>query len=328
MKQAALSGGALPGFNSVLFHFFLPAVGGKEGDAMRQIEWQDRFSIGVDIVDQAHRRLFAIVQKIMDLYIEKHEDKFACVEGIKYFRAYTAQHFAEEEAYMRQIGYAGYQNHKRRHDRMKRETLPALERELYETNFSVPAVQRFIGVCTGWLTGHIMIEDRAIVDKSAWEIAPARPGDELGLIRAAFLRPLQELFGGGVQLIGAFDPGDAIPDAQYYQAVYRGRGRKLRFELVVGESQLLYAAGLVFGQQFDALDEIVRFAMQEIAQNLLQRMEISLGEEVDAYQLEEDRFLEREDYERLFREKKPWRSLLFSAPHGCFAVCVDGPLLP
>ena len=40
---------------------------------MRQIEWQDRFNIGVDIVDQAHQRLFAIVQKIMDLYIEKHE---------------------------------------------------------------------------------------------------------------------------------------------------------------------------------------------------------------------------------------------------------------
>ena len=69
---------------STLFRFIPPALSAvdrKEGDAMRQIEWQDRFNIGVDIVDQAHQRLFAIVQKIMDLYIEKHEDKFACVEG-------------------------------------------------------------------------------------------------------------------------------------------------------------------------------------------------------------------------------------------------------
>lgn len=32
---------------------------------MRQLQWQERFDIGVDIVDQAHKRLFAIVDKIM-----------------------------------------------------------------------------------------------------------------------------------------------------------------------------------------------------------------------------------------------------------------------
>lgn len=52
---------------------------------MQQIQWQDRFNIGVEIVDQAHRRLFSIVEKIMELYVERHEDRFACVEGIKYF---------------------------------------------------------------------------------------------------------------------------------------------------------------------------------------------------------------------------------------------------
>ena len=56
---------------------------------MQQIQWQEPFSIGVEIVDQAHRKLFSIVQKIMELYVEKHENKFACVEGIKYFKAYA-----------------------------------------------------------------------------------------------------------------------------------------------------------------------------------------------------------------------------------------------
>ena len=61
---------------------------------MRQLQWQERFDIGVDIVDQAHKRLFAIVDKIMELYVERHESKFACVEGIKYFKAYALKHFA------------------------------------------------------------------------------------------------------------------------------------------------------------------------------------------------------------------------------------------
>ena len=183
---------------------------------MQQIQWQDRFCIGVDIVDQAHRRLFTIVQKIMDLYVERHEDKFACVEGIKYFKAYALKHFAEEEAYMREIGYAGYAHHKRLHDRMRRETLPALERELYDTDFSTAAVQHFIGVCTGWLTGHITIEDRAITGSAASEFPVIALDDELSVIQTVILRPLQELFGAEVQFLGAYSPEEVIPDAQYY----------------------------------------------------------------------------------------------------------------
>ena len=145
---------------------------------MQQIQWQDRFNIGVEIIDQAHRRLFSIVQKMMDLYVEKHEDKFACVEGIKYFKAYALKHFAEEEAYMRKIGYSGYSAHKKLHDKMKLETLPELERLLYESDFSTEMVQRFIGVCTGWLTGHIIIEDRAIIEEGTDRLPPMRPDDE------------------------------------------------------------------------------------------------------------------------------------------------------
>ena len=74
---------------------------------MHQIQWQDRFNIGVDAIDEAHRKLFSIVQKIMELYVEQHKNKFACVEGIKYFKSYALKHFTEEEAYMREIGYSG-----------------------------------------------------------------------------------------------------------------------------------------------------------------------------------------------------------------------------
>lgn len=75
----------------------------KEGIILKQIHWQDRFGIGVELIDSAHRQLFDIVEKIMELYVERHEDRFACIEGIKYFKAYAVKHFAEEEAYMREI---------------------------------------------------------------------------------------------------------------------------------------------------------------------------------------------------------------------------------
>lgn len=291
---------------------------------MQQIQWQDRFCIGVEVVDQAHRRLFSIVQKIMDLYVERHEDKFACVEGIKYFKAYALKHFAEEEAYMREIGYAGYARHKRLHDRMRRETLPALERELYATGFSTAAVQRFIGVCTGWLTGHIVIEDRSITGAAAVEFPAIAPDDGRELIQAVILRPLQELFGPQVRFLGGYSREEAVADAQYCELTYRGReGRRLRFILVIGEQLLLRAAGMIFGMEFYAKNEIVRFAMQEVAQNLIQRAAAGFGQDPDEYQLEGDRFLEEEEYLRLFRRQAPQHSLLFSVGQACFALCID-----
>ena len=215
---------------------------------MQQIHWQDRFKIGVEIVDQAHRKLFTIVEKITELYVEQHQSKFACVEGIKYFKAYALKHFAEEEAYMRETGYPGYLAHKRLHDRMRRETLPSLERELYATDFSTEAVQRFIGVCTGWLTGHIMIEDRAITGMASSEFPTLKPGDEMSVIRTVIVYPLQEMFGRGIRFIGKYTPEDMIRDAMYYELTYRvPQGTGLRFVLVIGEQLLLHAAGLMFG---------------------------------------------------------------------------------
>lgn len=291
---------------------------------MQRFQWQDRFSIGVDIVDQAHRRLFSIVQKIMELYVEKHESKFACVEGIKYFKAYALKHFAEEEAYMREIGYPGYLVHKKIHDRMRRETLPALERELYATDFSTEAVQHFIGVCIGWLTGHIMTEDRALTGKTAVGPVPLEMSDELSMIHTLIVHPLQEILGLSVQFVGEYSSNDMIVDAQYYELTYCGKqGQKLRFLLIIGEEPLLRAAGLMFGVEFYSMDEIARFAIREIAHNLLQRAAAHFGEDPNGYQLERDRFLDSEGYREEFGEHVPQYSLMFCVKRDCFALCID-----
>lgn len=290
---------------------------------MRQIQWQDRFNIGVEIVDQAHRRLFSIVEKIMELYVERHEDKFACVEGIKYFKAYAVKHFAEEEAYMREIGYPGYLVHKRLHDRMRRETLPALERELYAANFSTEAVQHFIGVCMGWLTGHIMIEDRAITGKSAPQPHPHQDNNELSVIQAVIVHPLQEILGLPVRFLGWYGQDTLIRDARYCEMTCRAEdGQGLRFVLVIGEDSLLRAAGLMFGMEFYAVNEIVRFAVREIAQSLIQRAAAHFGLDSGAYRMEADRFLDARAYHEELQAHAPQYSLLFGAGRDRFALCI------
>lgn len=291
---------------------------------MQQLQWQERFNIGVEMIDQAHRRLFSIVQKMMALYVERHEDKFACVEGIKYFKAYALKHFAEEEAYMRKIGYTGYLAHKKIHDRMRYETLPELERLLYDSDFSTEAVQRFIGVCTGWLTGHIIIEDRAIIGGGTHELAPMRLDDEQSVVQAVIVSPLQELLGYQIQFTGKFSTRDSILNSEYYELTYSTQeGNRLRVILVIGQQTLLRAAGLMFGIDFYEMNEIVCFAIQEIAQNLIQQAAVSFGRQLDGFHLEKARFLEREEFTRLFKERPPQYSLLFHAEQESFALCID-----
>ena len=291
---------------------------------MQQIQWQDRFNIGVEIVDQAHRRLFSIVQKITELYVEKHESKFACMEGIKYFRAYAVQHFAEEEAYMRQIGYPGYPSHKWHHDKMRQETLPALEHELYDTDFSTEAVQHFIGVCIGWLTGHIMIEDRAIIRTPSEKPIVLQPTDERSVVLKMILSPLQEMFGPDIQFVGHFFQEDTIIDAQYYELTYHIRqNTALRFILITNEELLLHAAGLMFGIQCHTMNDVVRFAIREETQTLLQRAAVCFEQDFSVYRLMSDRFLTPGQYRQHFEEHAPQHSLLFRTKPSCFALCID-----
>ena len=53
----------------------------------KEIKWNDRFNIGVDSIDTAHRRLFSIVGKLISLNEDETKQQHACREGIKYFKS-------------------------------------------------------------------------------------------------------------------------------------------------------------------------------------------------------------------------------------------------
>lgn len=135
---------------------------------MIEREWKKEYNVGCDYIDNAHHKLFKILWKVIDLLSEQEYEKhkYACIEAIKFLYSYTATHFAEEESYMREIGYAGYEAHKKVHDEMKNETVPMHDKILQESNYSKESVREFLGFFIGWLTGHILVMDRAITDKS------------------------------------------------------------------------------------------------------------------------------------------------------------------
>ena len=125
--------------------------------------WQERFNIGVSFIDEEHKKLFSILNKLFEYSKEDEKSQWVCQEGIKYFKDHAMKHFSEEESYMASIHYIGYETHRRLHDNFRKKTIPALERELTRTFYSADAIDHFLGVCAGWLMQIFIVTQRHCV---------------------------------------------------------------------------------------------------------------------------------------------------------------------
>lgn len=71
------------------------------------IEWQDKYAIGVEEIDNQHKKLFELANNIYDLLKnDPTEDKYdKIIDLIEELRNYTIYHFNSEEEYMESIDY-------------------------------------------------------------------------------------------------------------------------------------------------------------------------------------------------------------------------------
>ena len=102
--------------------------------------WKDEFNIGIKIIDDEHKRLFQIINKLFALKEEGTRSRRAYEEGIKYFKSHALKHFEDEESYMELIGYEELKMHNRLHRDFREHSLPALEKELIREDYSPSAV--------------------------------------------------------------------------------------------------------------------------------------------------------------------------------------------
>lgn len=82
------------------------------------LQWKEEYSIGVPTIDQQHKHLFEIGNRIFDL-LENYlyEDKYdKIVMILKELGEYTRYHFKAEEDYMLKIKYPKYFGQKVEHD--------------------------------------------------------------------------------------------------------------------------------------------------------------------------------------------------------------------
>ena len=121
--------------------------------------WNDSLSVGYELIDRQHQRLFAIANDLTEAVDKANEgDSEGLRAIISDLLAYTRNHFSEEEPLMQQAGFPDFLRHKAEHDALI-DKICEVE-ELLDQG-EVHAVAAFLPtmiVC--WLTHHIAVEDQ------------------------------------------------------------------------------------------------------------------------------------------------------------------------
>ncbi|SNX54507.1 bacteriohemerythrin [Thermoanaerobacterium sp. RBIITD] len=129
------------------------------------ITWREEFSLGIDKIDEQHKKLFAIANEAYNLlkdefYFDKYDQ---IIKIIKDLRNYTIYHFGFEEAYMRSIEYKRYFSHKVVHDDFK-EKINNIDLDKIDENQD-EYIMELLNFIVDWIENHILKADKLIVSK-------------------------------------------------------------------------------------------------------------------------------------------------------------------
>lgn len=297
-----------------------------------QLVWSDEYNIGVDVIDKEHKRLFKIINKLFAFGEEEKKSQWACQEGIKYFKEHAMKHFAEEENYMLSINYKGYETHRQLHQGFRQKTLPALEQELENTNYSPGAVDHFLGVCAGWLIGHTLTEDRAIVGEGISKWTYLLPEEEHEAMKKVILQLLYDMFKLESHIVSETYSGEKFGKGVYYRLLYSAGEKDSEEEkeceiiLVFEEKLLVNTVGKALGLKTNKLDSMLINATRYTARQFVERIRKHLPD-VELTELKEENLLTYEEFRNIFERETLQISLLFDTGEGYFSYCAIAPHL-
>lgn len=125
-------------------------------------EFTDEYRTGIDLIDREHEELFRIVAKSSQLVgsCDDSSEYDQIIDILNKLKAYTAEHFRDEEEYMESIGYEGLTAQKRAHeafiDRLEDVNLNEIDSHPQEY------LQKLLEFLLGWLINHILYTDKKI----------------------------------------------------------------------------------------------------------------------------------------------------------------------
>jgi hemerythrin len=123
---------------------------------MTLITWQPQFNLNINIIDQQHQMLVAMINDLYEAF-SSGKDRQILAKLINKLGVYAAMHFAREEHYFEVLSYPDSEGHLQEHSSFDEKVC------LFEDDFNSGKQDLTINVLkflSDWLVNHINGSDR------------------------------------------------------------------------------------------------------------------------------------------------------------------------
>ncbi len=128
----------------------------KKWSSEQYLEWKDDYSVGIDSIDQQHKKLINLINQLQTAIDYSTSREFE-QEALDELVDYTKTHFTYEEGLLRDNGYPGYEDHKVQHEKMFKKVEEVLSEYQHDQDSAMSNAVEFLKV---WLIKHINGTDK------------------------------------------------------------------------------------------------------------------------------------------------------------------------
>jgi hemerythrin len=124
---------------------------------MPLIEWTAKLSVGIDSIDEQHKKLVNMINALNDAMLTNSSNELLgkIFTGLA---AYTQKHFTYEENMFAEYGYTDSEEHKRQHNELIAQVVE-LKQKFIENPQGTMSTDLMLFL-KRWITNHIMRTDK------------------------------------------------------------------------------------------------------------------------------------------------------------------------
>lgn len=124
------------------------------------IEWNDKYSVNISLIDEQHKKLFEIINKA--IIVNKHGKVAKEVLGIlDEMTEYALKHFEIEERYMKEFNFPEYQTHRKEHIDFTNNSIDYKNRVVGGDSQIINEILEYLNQ---WLVNHIQVTDKKYIN--------------------------------------------------------------------------------------------------------------------------------------------------------------------
>lgn len=124
---------------------------------MAEIQWDERFSVGVAAIDEQHKKLLYMINDL-DQIIAAGRSGNMVLDIVNRMRDYAAEHFSYEEEYFERFGFPEAEAHVGEHREFEAKVAEYIRRPITDADHKTPR-QMYLFL-RDWLLHHIQHVDK------------------------------------------------------------------------------------------------------------------------------------------------------------------------